>query len=88
MDTPRALGFGTLPAGGTLATPVGAGTPPFSLQLNSTNAGRAISVSMDGVVFFQQMPTSTVAGGILVEFPGPIGQVLFAGAAGDQYSIL
>lgn len=88
MDTPKFLGTGTLPAGGTYATPVGAGSPPFSIQLNSTNAGRAISVSMDGVLFFSQTPSSTVAGGILVEFPGPIGQVLFAGAAGDPFSIL
>jgi hypothetical protein len=88
MDTPRILGVGTLPASGTLATPVGACTPPFSIQLNSTNAGRAISVSMDGVKFFTQTPTDTTASAILVQFEGPVGQVLFAGAAGDPFSVL
>jgi hypothetical protein len=88
MDTPALFSSGTIPAGGTVATGVGAGSPPFSIQLNSTNASRAISLSMDGGAHFVTMtPTATVAGAILLNYNGPIGQVLFAGASGDTYDI-
>jgi hypothetical protein len=88
MDTPYAFMHGTLPAGGTVAVGVGAGSPPFSIQLNSTNAGRAIEISADGVNFVTLSPTATTAGTLLLNYNGPIGQILFAGAAADAWTIL
>lgn len=88
MDTPYSFNHGTLPAGGTVAVGVGAGSPPFTLQLNSTNASRAIEISADGLNFVTPTPTATTAGTVLLNYNGPIGQVLFAGAAADPWTIL
>jgi len=83
---------GTLPSGGTLAVPVApGGAPPYSFQLSSTNASRAVSVSMEGGTTAHfvavSFTVSTTAAGI-VEFNSPVAQVLFAGAAGDAYTVL
>jgi hypothetical protein len=93
--------IGTLPAGGTLALAVGPGTPPFSLSLSYPAVApigtaapvaftSAISVSMDGGTAFVPLSTNvgTVAGSMLVTYNGPIGQVLFAGAAGEAFAAL
>lgn len=88
MDTPANFSSGTLPAAGTLATGVGAGSPPFTIVLASTNAARAISLAADGTNFVKMTPTATAAGAILLNYNGPIGQILFAGAAGDTYDVL
>lgn len=88
MDTPYTFSTGTLPAGGTLATGVGQGSPPFAVQLDSTNASRAISASFDGgVTFFGLTPTGSVSGAIYVTVNAPVSQFEFAGSAGDKYSI-
>lgn len=89
METPKSLGVGTLPAGGTAATSVGPGSPPFTLQLNSTAAGRSIGISANaGDSFVTLTPTATSTGSIVALFNGPIGQVLFSGNAGDEYIAL
>ena len=83
---------GTLPSGGTLAVPVApGGQPPYSFQLSSTAAARAISISMEGGTAAHFVPATlspaTTAAGI-VTYNGPVAQVLFAGAAGDTYTVL
>jgi hypothetical protein len=85
---PAAFATGTLPSGGTLATPVGPGFPPFTIQFNSTNSARAISLSANGTNFVGLVPSATAAGSLLAQWNGPIGQVLFAGAQGDTFNIL
>lgn len=88
MQVPAAFSSGTLGSSGTLATGVGQGLPPFTIQLNSSSSGRAMSVSADGVNFFPLTPTGSVVSSALVTFNGPVSQFLFAGASGDTYRIL
>lgn len=83
---------GTLPSGGTLAVPVApGGQPPYSLQLSGTTASRAISLTMESgtnPTFVVATPTFSVAATEIVNYNGPIAQVLFAGAAGETYTVL
>lgn len=88
MDVLPAIGAGVLPSGGTQALNVGLGAPPFLLQLTSTAAGRAVSVSGDGTTFFPITPTGTVAGAILCQWNYPASQFLFSGAQGDKFNLL
>ena len=87
MNVPPQWATGTLPSAGTLAQAVGSGLPPFAIQLTSTNASRAISQSLDGVNWFPIVPTGTVTGAIFATVNNPVGQFLFAGAAGDAFEI-
>jgi len=89
MDVPAAFSSGTLPSGGTLATGIGQGMPPFSIQLDSaTLPARSLSVSMDGNDFFSLTPTGSTASAALYTWAYPVSQFLFAGASGDTYRIL
>lgn len=80
---------GTLPAGGTVALGLGNGVPPFTMQLNSTAAGRAIGVSADGGQNFVTLaPLATSAGVLFATINSPLSQVQFTGNAADKYEIL
>ena len=80
---------GTLPSGGTAASGIGQGIPPFTVQLNSSSSGRQISVSADGGVHFVNVaPSYTSASAAMVIFTGPVSQFQFAGSSGDTYEIL
>jgi hypothetical protein len=89
MDVPARFSSGTLPSGGTIATGVGQGSPPFTVQFDSSSSGRQISVSADGGLSFVNVaPTYTSASAAMVIFSGPVSQFQFAGSSGDTYHIL
>jgi hypothetical protein len=88
MDVLPINGSGTLPASGTEAISVFQGAPPFLLQLTSTAADRAISVSGDGVTFFPITPSASTTAAILCEWAYPAAQFLFSGAQGDKFNLL
>mgnify|MGYP003394369334 CR=1 FL=1 len=73
--------------GATLAVGTGGLKFPLSVALKSTDAGRAIQISVDGLEYISPTMDSTTADSLILAILSPVTKIKVTGAANDTLTL-